>query len=63
MDTLVGGLAFAAVVLELVGVVGLAVAGLTVSAAAALWAAALGLILVARIYERVAGPFPRPGRA
>ena len=63
METLVGGLVIAAVVLELVGFVGLAVAGLTVGAAATMWAVALGLILLARVCERVGGPSAHPRRA
>ncbi|MFC6835340.1 hypothetical protein [Halomarina ordinaria] len=56
MESLVGGLVLTAIVLELVGFIGLAVAGLTVGVAAAMWTVALGLILVARVCERVGGP-------
>lgn len=54
MESLVSALAFAAVVLELVGFGGLVTGIWDPHMAAALWTAALGLVVAAQSYERAA---------
>jgi hypothetical protein len=53
MNQLVGSMVVAAVVLELVGLVGVALAGLSVTRTVTLWLFAVGLLAVARGYERL----------
>jgi hypothetical protein len=56
MNQLVGSMVVAAVVLELVGLVGVALAGLSVTRTVTLWLFAVGLLVVARGYERLSTP-------
>ena len=59
MNSLVSTLVAAAVVLELVGLVGVAVVEWSVRSTVLLWAVAFGLLVVARWCERV--EFPTAG--
>ena len=55
LDTPVVVLVVSAIVLELTGFVGIVTGGLTLWAATALWLVAIGLLVVARLFERVVG--------
>lgn len=57
MESLVSALAFAAVVIELLGFGGLVAGIWEPRVAAALWTAALGLVVAAQSYERAATRF------
>lgn len=61
MESLVSALAFAAVVIELVGFGGLVAGTWGPRVAAVLWTAALGLVVAAQSYERAATRFGRGG--